>query len=72
MSRMCTKSSLYFECTHRVFFHSWINYTVSGRSVSGQILQPTSRIRPMTLPVTIGGRSGNRRTSSLRNSLVLI
>lgn len=80
MSRMCTRSSLCFEVTQSVFFHSWMSYR--GVSLGVQVhdmllpaylrLSPTSRILPMTLPTTMGGRSGNRLTNSFRNSLVEI
>ena len=53
---MNPRSSLYLEVWHIVIRHSSI----------------ASRILFCTLVGRIGGRSGKRRTSSLRNSLVLI
>lgn len=30
MSRMCTRSSLYFDVTQMVFFHSWMSWEMSA------------------------------------------
>lgn len=56
MSRMCTRSSLRLLVTQMVERHSCTSSRIFFMGGGGKV----------------GGRSGKRRTSSLRNSLVLI
>lgn len=42
MSRMCTRSSLYFEVTQMVFFHSWMSCNDQGNQRDWAVMVDTS------------------------------